>query len=489
MAETIYDLLVLGAGPGGYQAAVYAAQQGMTVAVVDERPLPGGVCMNEGCIPSKALLSSSGLFVQSRQGLEEHGIELAAPTLNLARMMTRKQQIVDRLGGGVKFLFQMHHIHHQVGRGSLLPPSLPPPPSTAAGHRVEVVTPQGVLTLTAQRLLLATGSCPRGVPALPVDGQQILHAGHALSLAQVPEHLLVVGAGAIGLEIGSVWQRLGAQVTVVEQLDQIVPFAEPALAGALQQLLEGQGFRFRLETRVEKVVHSGDRLKVQLLDSAAGSQEVVCDQILVAVGRQPNVDNLGLDRVGLTTNDDGRLEVDDDFQTAVAGIYALGDMIGGPMLAHKAGFEAQVFVERLKGHRATIDYHLMPKVIYTHPELAVVGHSGDELTQQGLEFVSSKVPFLINGRAHCYGDADGSVELIAAADSGRLLGVAILGPQASELINQAGALLTLGGNVEDLMRCCQAHPSLGEMFKEVAQQLHLKILRQRRRHGSGKDRL
>ena len=468
MPETLYDLLVLGAGTGGYRAAIHAARQGMSVAVVDERPLPGGVCLHEGCIPSKALLQSSALFAHSVQGLEQHGIDLQPPQLDLARMMTRKQQIVDRLSNGVKFLFQTNHIDYVRGRGRLLPPG-------PEGHQLEVVTEQGTQVMSARRILLASGSCPHSLAQLPVDGHRILHARHALSLDQVPEHLLIVGAGAIGLEIGSLWRRLGAEVTVVEMLERIAAFAEPPLAAALQKELEAQGISFRLQCRVEGVADRGALFAVSLTDAQGNAEQIDCDRILVAVGRRPNSGVPGLEHIGLAPEADGSLAVDEDFRTAANGVYALGDLIGGPMLAHKAALEAQVFVQRLSGQAASVDYTLVPKVIYTSPELAVVGRSATELKQQGVAYVTRRLPFMINGRSHCQGDTTGYVEMLAATDSGRLLGVAILGASAAELINQATAVMTIGGSVSDLARCCQAHPTQGELLTETAQELLLKF--------------
>lgn len=468
MAETVYDLLVVGAGPGGYKAAVYAAQRGLKVAVVDERPLPGGVCLHEGCIPSKALLTSSALFARSSQGLQEHGIDLLPPRLDVPRMMARKQQIVDRLSSGVKFLLQTHHVDYHHGRATLLPP-------TPEGHQVDVVTEQETRVLKAQRLLLATGSLPRDLPALVVDGRRILHANHALSLEQVPKHLLIVGAGAIALELGSVWRRLGAEVTVVNRSGRIASFSDPALSGALQQALESQGFNFKLQCRVDSVDTDSDCLKIRLVDGASNAQTVTCDRILVAVGCRPNSDNLGLEQIGLSPGDGGMLEVDENFQTAVTGVYALGDLIDGPKLAHKASREAQVFVDRLMGQPSTIDYTQVPRVIYTSPELAIVGQSTTELKQQGIECVSCRLPFAINGRAHCNGETAGTIEIVATPVTGRVLGVAILAEMASELINQAAYILMTGGSVEDLTHHCPAHPTFGELLKETAEKLQEKM--------------
>lgn len=470
MIDPIYDLLVLGAGPGGYVAAVRAAELGLKVAVVDDRPQLGGVCLHEGCIPSKALLDSSFLFVQASQHLQEHGIEVAEPKLNLEQMMARKQRVVDDLGSGVSLLFKNHHITHVVGRGALRP-------AASECHRVEVVGAEGTLQMSAKRVLLATGSQARQVPTLTVDGERIITAREALSLAEVPQHLLVVGAGAIGLEVGSLWQRLGAKVSVVEMLSQIAPSAEPAPARALQKLLQQQGLGFYLETRVERVELGPHNMVVQLVAMSGEQQTIECDRLLVAIGRQPNSLALGLKAVGLAPQANGQLAVDDDFQTAVAGIYALGDLVAGPMLAHKASAEALVFAERLVGRKPTLDYRLMPNVIYTHPELAMVGLSTSELKRDDIEFVTARVPFKANGRAHCCAEEDGYIELYATADSGRLLGVTILGALAAELINLATTVLTFGGSALDVARCCHAHPSLGEAFKEAAMLAALRISR------------
>ena len=462
MSNDLFDLIVIGAGPGGYVAALHAAQLGQKVAVIERRATLGGVCLNEGCIPSKALLDSSELMALARDNFASHGIEIEPPRLNLPRMLARKEEVVAKLCSGIAGLFKQAKIHSVQGTARLLP-------ATAAGsHQVEVTAAGGkTQTLTAQRVLLATGSRSIELADLPWDGEQVVFAREALSFAAVPKHLLVVGGGYIGLELGSVWRRLGAEVTVVEMLPRLLPLNDRQGAELLQRRLEEAGMKIRLETRVTGLHRKGEELRVQL-QKGETTEELVCDKVLVAVGRRPETEGLGLEEAGIALDDRGRVKVDDDFQTSLAGVYAIGDLLPGPMLAHKASAEGIAFAERLAGQASSVDYALIPGVIYTDPEFAAVGQTEEQLSAAGIPFSSGKAHFLANGRARALGETDGFVKILATPGSGRILGVHIIGPRASELIAEAAALMAFEGSVHDLALICHAHPTLAETIKEAA---------------------
>lgn len=460
MSEQMFDLLVIGAGPGGYVAAIRAAQLGLNVAVVEQRETLGGVCLNEGCIPSKALLESSERFEQVCHGLGEHGIDVDTPKLNLGKMMERKQGIIDKLTGGIVGLFKKNGISHFQGTGQLL--------SAAEDiQRVQVTRTDGQIEVQAKKVLLATGSRAAELPHIPFDGDRIFSAREALSLPEVPRHLLVVGGGVIGLELGSVWRRLGAKVTVVEMLPQIVPQTDKQMAQLLQRTLKKSGIEILLNSKIDGVEKTAEGLQATITGKK-GEEKIDCDRILVATGRRANSENIGLENVGLTANTTGQLDVDENYQTAAAGIYAIGDLIDGPMLAHKASEEGVVFAERLVGQHSCIDYGVIPAVTYTSPEVASVGRSEDGLKRDGIDFKSGKFFFAASGRALCHGDSDGFVKVLATPETGRILGVHIIGPHASELIAEATTVLSFGGSVHDLAVTCHAHPTLAEALKEAA---------------------
>ncbi|HEX9778453.1 MAG TPA: dihydrolipoyl dehydrogenase [Geopsychrobacteraceae bacterium] len=460
MSEQILDLVVIGAGPGGYVAAIRAAQLGFKVAVVEQRATLGGVCLNEGCIPSKALLESSERYEQVCHRLGEHGIEVDAPRLDLQRMMARKEGIIDKLTGGIAGLFKKNGIRHVRGHGQLLKPS-------GDVRRVQVSQDGDETELQAKSVLLATGSRAAELPHLPFDGERIFSAREALALTEVPRHLLVIGGGVIGLELGSVWQRLGAEVTVVEMLPQILPQTDQQMGQLLQRTLKKQGIEFLLNTRIDAVEKTSEGLRATLTGKQ-GEQTVDCDRILVATGRRANTEHLGLDRVGLSANATGQLDVDENYRTAAAGIYAVGDLIAGPMLAHKASAEGVVFAERLAGQKSRVDYAAIPAVTYTAPEVASVGRGEEGLKRDEIPFAAGKFYFAASGRALCHGDSDGFVKVLAAPGTGRILGVHIIGRQASELIAEATTVLSFGGSVHDLAVTCHAHPTLAEALKEAA---------------------
>ncbi len=457
MAETNYDLIVVGGGPGGYVSAIRAAQLGFTVALVEKRNTLGGVCLNEGCIPSKALLESSEHFARARHELKEHGIDVTDVKLNLKQMMVRKEEIINKLTGGIAGLMKKNKIKVFKGIGELLP-------KKDDLCRLNISDQQ---ELTANNILLATGSEAIELKHLPFDGEKIINARDALSLTEVPQRLLVVGGGVIGLEMGSVWSRLGAEVTVVEMLEQILPQTDPQVAQTLQRSLKKQGLEIRLKTRLEKI-DVGDKEITATLNSKDKEEELVCDKILVAAGRRARTDELNLEAVGLQPNKAGQLDIDDNFQTATPGIYAIGDLVAGPMLAHKASDEGVVFAERLAGQAATINYPGIPAVTYTWPEVASVGHTEEQLKENDVSYKAGKFFFSASGRALCNGTTDGFIKVLADPDSGRIHGVHIVGPHASELIATAATVYSFAGSVHDLAVTSHAHPTLSEVFKEAA---------------------
>lgn len=458
MSDSKYDLIVIGAGPGGYVAAIRAAQLGFSVAIIEKRETLGGVCLNEGCIPSKALLESSEHYTRARHEFSEHGIEVDSISLNLEQMMSRKQAIIDKLAGGITGLMKKNKIKVISGKAQLL----------AKQEDLCRVQVEGEdQPLSTSKVLLATGSEAIELSHLPFDGDRIIHARHALSLDQVPKRLVVVGGGVIGLELGSVWNRLGTKVTVVEMLPQILPQSDPQIAQTLQRSLQKQGIDIRLKTKLEKFEADSEALKVTI--NKDDKQELLtCDKILVAAGRRAQTTELGLDAVGLEPLKNGQLEVDENYQTKIAGIYAIGDLVAGPMLAHKASEEGVVFAERLAGQAATINYPGIPAVTYTWPEVATVGYTEDQLKEKDLPYRAGKSSFSASGRALCNGMTDGFVKVLADPESGRIHGIHIIGPHASELIAEAATVFSFAGSVHDLAVTSHAHPTLAESIKEAA---------------------
>lgn len=456
MSETSYDLVVIGAGPGGYVAAIRAAQLGFSVALVEKRETLGGVCLNEGCIPSKALLESSEHFARIRHEFAEHGIDVGEVKLNLAQMMSRKQEIINKLASGITGLMKKNKIKVINGQAELLP-------KQENLCRVKV----GEDEISSPRVLLATGSEAIELPHLPFDGEDIINARDALSLTEVPKRLLVVGGGVIGLEMGSVWSRLGAKVTVVEMLPQILPQTDPQVAQVLQRSLKKQDIDIRLNTRLEQFEKTKSGLMVTLTKDDK-QEQIECDKILVAAGRRAQTSGLGLEAAGLKPNRNGQLDIDENFQTAVSGIYAIGDLVAGPMLAHKASDEGVVFAERLAGQAATINYSGIPAVTYTWPEVATVGYTEGQLKEKETPYNTGKFFFSASGRAQCNGMTDGFIKVLADPDSGRIHGVHMVGPHASELIAAAATVYSFAGSVHDLAVTSHAHPTLAEGLKEAA---------------------
>lgn len=452
-----FDLVIIGAGPGGYVGAARAAELGMKVACVDKRAL-GGTCLNIGCIPSKALLESSELYHRAQEGLAKHGIRAAGIELDLEAMMARKDGIVASMTKGIGGLFKQHGVEYFQGTACV----------TAPG-RVEVDGDQKQ-TLEAKHILLAAGSAPIELPGLPFDGSRVISSTEALSLQEVPGRLVVVGGGVIGLEMGSVWGRLGAAVEVVEFTDGILPGMDREIAGQLQRLLKRQGFGFRLGTAAKAVEAEGDALRLTL-DSDGQESQLECDLVLVAVGRKPYMDGLWGEGVDIEVDKRGRIVVDAQYCTSVEGVYAIGDLIPGPMLAHKAEVEGIAAVERLAGRAGQVNYGAIPNVVYTHPEVASVGMTEEEARAEGFEPKIGKSMFRANARAHCMDDIDGLVKIVADAASDRLLGMHILGPQASHLIAEGTIALEFSASAEDVARTVHAHPALSEVVKEAAWQI------------------
>ena len=459
MNDQIYDLLIIGAGPGGYVAAIRSAQLGLKVAVIERRATLGGVCLNEGCIPSKALLESSEQLYKMQNGLDTHGISCDNIRFDLQKFMTRKEEIVAKLTGGIAGLFKKNKIDSFTGSAKVLG-------ATEGVQRIEV-SGEEILTLKGKRLLLATGSEAIELAHLPFDGKTIISAREALSLPEVPASMLVVGGGVIGLEMGSVWSRLGCKVSVIEMLPQLIPGSDPQVAKLLQRTLTKQGLEIRLETKVESAVKTKAGFAISLSDKKGG-ETVEAEIILVATGRRPQTAGLGLEAIGLTPNERGFLEVDEDYQTQVPGIYAIGDLIPGPMLAHKASDEGVVCVERMLGQQASLNYQAIPAVTYTHPEVASVGRSEAELQADNIPFTAGKFYFAASGRALAMADSEGFIKVLADPETGRIHGIHIIGPHASELIAEATTVINFGGSVHDMAVTCHAHPTLAEALREAA---------------------
>jgi len=457
MAEASYDLVVIGSGPGGYVAAIRAAQLGLKTACVEKYPILGGTCLNVGCIPSKALLDSSEHFALARHGFAAHGIK-AQVELDLPTMMARKDKVVKDLTSGVGFLFRKNKVEPVFGTGRIVGPG-----------KVEVAGPEGARTLETKRILIATGSKPAALKGIAYDDRRIVHSTHALTLPEVPKRMLVVGAGAIGLELGSVWMRLGAQVEVLEFMDRIVPGMDKKSGLLLQRSLEKQGMKFHLKTSASGARVEGDQVVVTVTEKEGGAtREETCDVLLVAVGRRPYTEGLGAAEVGVKLDERGRVMVDEHYQTNVEGIFAIGDVIQGPMLAHKAEEEGIAAVERMAGLPGHLEYRCIPNVVYTWPELASVGMSEEDAANDGIEVAIGTFPFLANGRAKAMGEREGQVKILADAKTDRILGAHILGPRASDLIAEVATAMELNASAEDLARSVHAHPTLPEAVREAA---------------------
>jgi dihydrolipoamide dehydrogenase len=458
MADPAYDLVVIGTGPGGYVCAIRAAQLGLKTAVVEKRATHGGTCLNIGCIPSKALLHASELFEEAGHSFGRMGIKLKTPQLDLDAMMKFKDAGVEGNVKGVEFLLKKNKIDAVHGTGRIVAPG-----------KIEVNGNGGTQTLETRNIVIATGSDVARLKGIDIDEQRIVSSDAAIALGQVPQRLLVIGAGVIGLELGSVWRRLGAKVTVVEFLDRILPGIDLEVAKQFQRILQKQGMTFKLSSKVAAVDNSGKTLKVRVEPAAGGAAETIeADVVLVAVGRVPYTEGLGLSDVGVRLDNRGRVIVDAHFATNVPGIYAIGDVIAGPMLAHKAEDEGIAVAEIIGGRAGHVNYDVIPNVVYTFPEIAVVGKSEEELKEAGLAYKVGKFPFTANGRAKVNLTTDGFVKILADAQTDRVLGVHILGPDAGNMIAEAAVAMEFGASSEDIARTCHAHPTLTEAVKEAA---------------------
>jgi dihydrolipoamide dehydrogenase len=453
MKREKHDLVVIGAGPGGYVAAIRAAQLGLQVACVEKEPALGGTCVRIGCIPSKALLESSERYREVQEAYAAHGIRVGEVKLDLPEMLKRKDRIVETQTRGVDFLFRKNKVSRHLGQARLEKPG-----------RVIVEGADEPVELHAEQILIATGSRPATLPGVEIDGDRIGSSTEALAYPEVPGHLIVIGAGYIGLELGSVWRRLGARVTVLEYLDRILPGMDAELAEQALKLFRRQGLEFRLGARVTGARREGQACVVEL----EGAEPVQADRVLLSVGRVPNTEGLGLDAVGVRMDERGRIEVDARFETSVPGIFAIGDVIRGPMLAHKAEEEGIACVEQMVTGHGHVNYDTIPGVVYTDPEIASVGKTEEELQTAGIEYRKGSFPFRPNGRARSLGQLEGFVKILADQRTDRILGVHILGPRAGDLVAEAVAAMEFGASSEDLARTCHAHPTLAEVVREAA---------------------
>jgi len=477
MADTppadLYDLVVIGAGPGGYVAAIRAAQLGLKTACVEGRGTLGGTCLNVGCIPSKALLQSSELFAEASHGLGDHGVAVSGVKLDLPTMLARKDKVVADLTGGIEFLFKKNKVDWIKGWGRIAAA----PDGGPATVEVSKSAPEGATagdgttetTLKTRAILIATGSDSMPLPGVEIDEERVVTSTGALALAKVPKHLVVVGAGYIGLEMGSVWRRLGAEVTVVEFLDRITPGMDLEVSKQFQRTLKKQGLKFRLGTKVTGAEVMKSKVKLTLEPAKGGDAETLdCDVVLVSIGRRPFTAGLGLDDVGVKTDDRGFVAIDANFQTNVAGIFAIGDAVPGPMLAHKAEDEGVAAAEVIAGETAHINYDAIPGIVYTWPEVASVGQTEEQLKEAGVAYKVGKFPLSANSRARANQTTDGFVKLLADAKTDRVLGAHIIGADAGTLIHEIVLGMEFGAAAEDIARTCHGHPTLNEAVKEAA---------------------
>jgi dihydrolipoamide dehydrogenase len=452
-----FDVIVIGGGPGGYAAAIKAAQLGLKVVCVEKRKTLGGTCLNVGCIPSKALLESSEKFAEAQHELAAHGIQVTGVKLDLQTMLNRKDKLVNELTGGIDYLFKKYKVTRVFGHGAF-----------TSQQEVTVTGEDGASqVLRAPNIIIATGSTVAQLAGVEIDEDRIVSSTGALALKQVPTHLVVIGGGYIGLEMGTVWHRLGSKVTVVEFMDKIVPAMDFEVGQALQKMLAKQGLEFKLGTKVSSVKKTKNGVELELQPAQGGQSETLsCDVVLVAIGRKPNTEGLGLEAVGLQTDERGRVDINHHFQTSASGVFAIGDVVRGAMLAHKAEEEGIAVAEIIAGQAGHVNYDAIPAVVYTWPEVATVGKTEEELA--GIPYKVGKFPFMANGRAKAMGATDGFVKILAHGENDRVLGVHIIGPQAGTMIAEAAVAMEFGASSEDIARTCHAHPTLNEAVKEAA---------------------
>jgi len=452
-----YDVIVIGAGPGGYVAAIRCAQLGMKTAVVEKRKTLGGTCLNIGCIPSKALLHASEKFEDAEHHMADMGIKVS-PKLDLKGMMKHKDGVVEANTKGIEFLFKKNKIEHIVGAGEIV----------EAG-KVKV----GKKTYEAENIIIATGSDVISLPGIEIDEKKIVSSTGALELPEVPKSMIVIGGGVIGLEMGTVWRRLGAEVTVIEFMDNILPGMDKEVRKESKKIFEKQGLKFMLSSKVTSAKSGAKGVELSVEPADGGKAEKVkADVVLMAIGRKPFTDGLGLDKVGVEMDDRGRIKTDEFFETSVEGIYAIGDVIEGPMLAHKAEDEGVVLAEMLAGQSGHIDYDCIPGVVYTWPEVANVGKTEEQLKDAGVKYNAGKFPFMANGRARAMNMTEGFVKILADKETDKILGAHIIGPNAGDLIQEIVSVMEFEGTAEDIGRTCHAHPTLTEVVKEAALAVH-----------------
>ncbi len=467
MSEQSFDVVVIGAGPGGYIAAIRASQLGLKVACVEKDKTLGGTCLNVGCIPSKALLHASEVYEHTSHGIAQFGVRVENVSFDLAAMMAHKSGVVKSNTDGIAYLFKKNKVAHFVGRGVIAAPGM-----------VEVTAVDGAVTkITAKHIVIATGSTPASLPGVVIDEDRVVSSTGALALPKVPKHLVVIGAGYIGLELGSVWRRLGAKVTVVEFLDRITPGMDGEVAKHFDRVLRKQGMEIMTSRKVVEVKAQKTSAMVIVEPVKGGDrQEIRCDVVLVSVGRKPLTEGLGLDKVGVKLDERGRVAVNDRFETNVKGIYAVGDVIRGPMLAHKAEEEGVAVAEIIAGHKGHVNYDVIPGVVYTNPEVASVGKTEEELKAANIAYNIGKFPFLANGRAKANGDTEGFVKILADAKTDKVLGVHIIGAMAGTMIAEAALAMAFGASAEDIALTCHAHPTHPEAMKEAALAVHKRTL-------------
>ena len=454
-----YDLVVIGGGPGGYVAAIRASQLGLRTACVEKRNTLGGTCLNVGCVPSKALLQSSEKYAETCNELASHGIDIKGASLNLKQMMARKDRIVSDLTKGIEYLFKKNKVDYFNGHGSFI-----------SRNSIEVKFNKGAKqVLDAESVVIATGSESAPLPGITIDEKRIVSSTGALTFSTVPKHLVVIGAGYIGLEMGSVWRRLGSKITVVESSNRITPGLDGEVAKHFQRILTRQGFNFLLGTKVKRAKISKSKV-ILSLEAGGGEEgsEIECDAVLLSVGRKPYTEGLGLEKIGLELEPNGIVPINDKFQTSVPGVYAIGDCVRGAMLAHKAEEEGTVLAEILAGQAGHINYDAIPGIVYTWPEVASVGKTEEQLKDDGISFNIGKFPFTANSRARCNDTTEGFVKILADLKTDRILGAHIIGADAGTMIAELVAVMEFGGAAEDVARTCHGHPTLNEAIKEAA---------------------
>lgn len=453
-----FDVIIIGSGPGGYVAAIRCAQLGFKTAIVEKYPILGGTCLNVGCIPSKALLDSTEYFHIALHNFESLGIEINLPKVNLDRMIERKNEIIDQTTKGINFLMDKNKITVFHGVGTFI-----------SNTRLAVKKEDGNREeLESKYFIIATGSKPVSLPSVPIDKIRIITSTEALNLKEIPKHLLVIGGGVIGLELGSVYKRLGADVTVIEYLDKLIPTMDGALSKELQKVLKKLGMKFSLSTKVTKVIREDDKVTVQAIDKDGEKVIFDGDYCLVSVGRKPYVEGLGLENVGIKVDEKGYINVNDQLQTNILNIYAIGDVIRGPMLAHKAEEEGVLVAEQLSGQKPHINYNLIPGVVYTWPEVAGVGKTEEQLIEEGYKYKTGQFPMRALGRARASGDTDGFVKILTDGVTDEILGIHIIAARAADLIANAVSLLEYRASAEDITRMSHAHPTYAEAIKEAA---------------------